>query len=847
VETLEDRVALSAVSFSVDPGSLTLTAGVSAAVTVTAKDASNNTATDYRGTISLSSSDATAVLTSPLTSLPASYTFTAADNGVHTFPVTLHVAGSQTVKATDTTQTSITGTGSVTIAPAALYTFAVKLTGAAGPITAGSSQGFQVTAQDAFANTITNYLGTVHFGSDDPQGLPGDLPGDYTFTTADQGVHAFTPGATLKTTGNRTLTAGVPNNPNVFPGAAGVFVNPGPVDHLGLNIQANGVAGAPLDATVKALDKYNNLVPTYTGTVHFGSTDPHGTLPADYTFTAGASNTDNGTHTFPGGVLLQQAATQTVAVDAANGSPSLPGGGGTSAIAIAPGAVSVLKITPSFSLPTPAGTLGGFTATAQDKFGNLVIGYRGTVHLASSDAQVVLPADYTFTTADQGVHFFPATLKTAGNQTLTAIDTGNTVVSGNASVPVVPAGLTKIVVAGLPTSSITAGTSLPVTVSARDAFNNTIPTFGGTVDFSSSDAQAILPARYTFTAGDQGTHVFIIIFTTGGGQSLTILDLLTGLTGGQNGIPVVNPVPVLVSMSQSSAPANGAIVNLTVTGLNFVPASVVRWNGIPLATTFVSNTQLQASLPTGLIPGSGVITVFNPAPGGGVSNGLVFTLGDNIPSVPNSPPPTNLINTALAFAHSTEHFQQFLQRAYVQYLKRDPDVVGIGFWIRNMQAGVYTDEQVEAFFLGSQEYIANHGGTNKAWVVGMYEDLLGREPTDAETQNWVKVLASGTSTNAVALGFAASPERETARVQTNYQTYLQRAPAQSEVDQWVKGFVSGLTNEDMVAGFVGSPEYYLSTQKGQSNTAQWVDQAYHDVLSRGPSFDEVKLWLGTLH
>src|SRR5207245_1080108 len=61
-------------------------AGVAVSVTVTARDASNTPATSYRGTVHFTSSDGTATL-------PGNYAFTAADNGVHTFSVTLRTAG----------------------------------------------------------------------------------------------------------------------------------------------------------------------------------------------------------------------------------------------------------------------------------------------------------------------------------------------------------------------------------------------------------------------------------------------------------------------------------------------------------------------------------------------------------------------------------------------------------------------------------------------------------------------------------------------------------------------------------------------------------------------------------
>ena len=63
-----------------------------------------------------------------------------------------------------------------------------------------------VTAMDQFGNTATGYTGTVHFTSSD--GAVGViLPGDYTFTGGDAGVHTFSSAVTLVTTGGQTVTA----------------------------------------------------------------------------------------------------------------------------------------------------------------------------------------------------------------------------------------------------------------------------------------------------------------------------------------------------------------------------------------------------------------------------------------------------------------------------------------------------------------------------------------------------------------------------------------------------------------------------------------------------------------
>ena len=78
-----------------------------------------------------------------------------------------------------------------------------------------------------------------------------------------------------------------------------------------------------------------------------------------------------------------------------------------------------------FPSPIQAGVAGNFTVTALDAFGNIATGYGGTIHFTSSDGQAVLPANYTFTAGDGGVHTFSATLKTAGSQSLIATDTAH--------------------------------------------------------------------------------------------------------------------------------------------------------------------------------------------------------------------------------------------------------------------------------------------------------------------------------------------------------------------------------------------------------------------------------------
>ena len=170
----------------------TTTAGDAQTVTVEAQDGSNATDTGYLGTVHFDSTDGAAIL-------PSDYSFDVGDAGIHVFTnaVTLKSAGAQDVTVTDTGDGTINGTASPTVAPAAATHFVVS--GFQDPTDAGDSHDFDVTAKDQFQNVDTNYSGTVHFTSSDPQ---ASLPSDSTLTN---GTDTFS--ATLKKAGSRSITA----------------------------------------------------------------------------------------------------------------------------------------------------------------------------------------------------------------------------------------------------------------------------------------------------------------------------------------------------------------------------------------------------------------------------------------------------------------------------------------------------------------------------------------------------------------------------------------------------------------------------------------------------------------
>src|SRR5207237_1217402 len=128
-----------------------------------------------------------------------------------------------------------------------------------------------------------------------------------------------------------------------------------------------------------------------------------------------------------------------------------------------------------------------------------------------------------------------------------------------------PAAASSLTVSGYP-SPAAAGVAQNFTVTATDAFGNTATGYTGTVTFTSSDAQAVKPANYTFVAGDNGVHSFSATFKTAGTQTLTATDTVTGSnTGTQTGIVVNAAAASVLTVSGYPSPtAAGAAQNFTV-------------------------------------------------------------------------------------------------------------------------------------------------------------------------------------------------------------------------------------------------------------------------------------------
>jgi alpha-tubulin suppressor-like RCC1 family protein len=311
--------------------------------------------------------------------------------------------------------------------------------------------------------------------------------------------------------------------------------------HFSVSAPASSAAGTSFNFSVTALDASNHPVAGYTGTVHFTSADPLAVLPLDYTFTA----TDNGTHTFS--ATLNTAGSQTITTtDTAN-----------AALTGVPGPITVsAAATTRFSITAPPSVTGStafsVAVTASDAFGNISTSYVGTVHLTSTDGLAILPADYTFTAADHGTHVFTAvSLNTPGSQTIAATDTVNAAITGTSALVDVVVSLTATHFSVAAPASATTGTAFSVTVTALNAANQTSISYTGTAHLTSSDPAAALPAPYTFTAADHGTHVFSVTLNTAGSETIIATDTTNATITGSAPITVASPPPPVVQITDN--------------------------------------------------------------------------------------------------------------------------------------------------------------------------------------------------------------------------------------------------------------------------------------------------------
>ncbi|HXE74721.1 MAG TPA: IPT/TIG domain-containing protein [Candidatus Xenobia bacterium] len=182
-----------------------------------------------------------------------------------------------------------------------------------------------------------------------------------------------------------------------------------------------------------------------------------------------------------------------------------------------------------------------------------------------------------------------------------------------------------------PNTKLAGQPGFTLTANGANFISNSILRWNGadrvTTFVSGSQLNAAIPSTDIAAAGTATVTVFNP--PAGGGTSAGLTFTITN-----------PPAPTLTSISPTSAQAGGPPFILTASGSNFTSASKVHWNGTERTTTFVSETQLTATIPASdiAVGGTATVTVFTPAPGGGTSAGQTFTINNPAPTLTSISP-----------------------------------------------------------------------------------------------------------------------------------------------------------------------------------------------------------------
>ena len=198
-----------------------------------------------------------------------------------------------------------------------------------------------------------------------------------------------------------------------------------------------------------------------------------------------------------------------------------------------------------------------------------------------------------------------------------------------------------------------------------------------------------------------------------------------------------------------------------------------------------------------------------------------------------------------ALAGSNEARTQQITGWFVSYLGRSPSNTDVNSFL-NILAQPKSYAYAQANIVGSQEAFNRAGGTNAAWVVYLYQKVLGRNPAGGEENYWINGLNAGTFNRPnVAFGFLLSKEYTQRVVAGDYSAYQPGGLATPPADSLqVAGFAlrnhnfNANTEEQVLTSIlVGNGDYVATDRIGS-----WLRAIYNDVLGRPISTPELVNW-----
>ncbi|RLF01466.1 MAG: hypothetical protein DRJ64_10565, partial [Thermoprotei archaeon] len=505
-------------------------------ITITAKNVTNCTVSDFTGTITVSTLDETGEIAWSLKtgsgtfsdggsgSDTATYAFSASDNGVVVLQITDSTADTLDVEATDGTHTDDDTEGNLVVSTTALGWFVISHDGAA---VAGAPETITVTAKDTNGDTKTDYVGTITLDTNGTaeaiswslssgsgtfsDGGPNSDTATYTFSNNDNGVATFTINDTKAETINISAADGSITDNDT---EGNLIISPASIDHFVIIHDGSAVAGIADGVTVTAKDAYNNTKTDYTGTI---TLDTNGTEDAiswslvsgSGTFTDGGSGSDTATYSFStsdnGTASFNIVDTKTEAIDIDTSGDGKTDDDSEGNLSVGPAAIDHFVVSHDGS--ASAGVSENVTVTAKDSYGNTKTDYTGTITLDTSGTASTISwalitgegsftdggagsdtATYTYNESDNGVAVFSINDTTQESIDIDASGDGKTDDDSEGNLVVGAPVIWSFVLSH--DGSGNAGAPEEVTVTAKDSLGNTKTDYTGTITLDTNGTPA---------------------------------------------------------------------------------------------------------------------------------------------------------------------------------------------------------------------------------------------------------------------------------------------------------------------------------------------------------------------
>jgi hypothetical protein len=323
--------------------------------------------------------------------------------------------------------------------------------------------------------------------------------------------------------------------------------------------------------------------------------------------------------------LLASAGTLQVTVftgAAARGDGGGGGGGGESSAL----AFNVVNPVPTLTQLAPTSALAGASG----------------VTLTLTGAKFVSGSIATFDGTDLATTFVDNTTLTAAIPAANLLATGSFPVTVRSPTP--GGGTTQSIAFTVANPSVTIAGISPGYATAGDPNTSLIVSGSGFVSGSVVNFNGkALPTSYV-----SSTRVDTVIqassLTLAGSFPVTVTNPAPGGgTSAPASFEVRYPAPKITVINPSTAAAGSAALTITVTGTGFVSSqSQIQIDNLPTATTFVSTTQLKATIPGSSLATAGTLSikVVTASPGGGTSEVVTFTVTNPAPTITTVSPTT---------------------------------------------------------------------------------------------------------------------------------------------------------------------------------------------------------------